>query len=100
MDFNVFVLGLFVVLIFMVLGLIKNKLEWAVFPGMATVIGIFLTLALLTDGSLTNLSGGSAVVIASASTAGTSVWNYIEWTPITFTLGAFLIAVYRVGSEF
>ena len=100
MDFNVFVLGLFVVLILMLAGLLKKNLEWAVFPGMATVIGVFLTLALLADGSLTNLSGGTAVVIASASTAGTSVWNFIEWTPIVFTLGSFLVAVYKVGSEF
>lgn len=100
MDFNVFVLGLFIILIFMVLGLVKNKIEWAVFPGLAIIIGIFLHLALLSDGSLTQISGGISVVVASASTATTSVWNYIEWTPTLFTVGAFLIVLSKLSSEF
>ena len=100
MDFNIFILGLFVVLILMLAGLIQKGPEWAVFPGMGIVIGVYLTLALLADGSLTQLSGGTSNVIASASTNGTSVWNFIEWTPMTFTLGAFLIAVYKVASAF
>jgi hypothetical protein len=100
LEFEIFLLGLIVVLIFVVLGLVERNVEWAVFPGMGIIIGLFLTIALLADGSLTQLSGGVDNVIASASLNGTSVWQFIEWTPMTLTIGAFLTVVYKVGSAF
>lgn len=100
MDFNVFVLGIFVMLIFMLFGLVKDKVEWAVFPGMAIVIGLFMHTALLADGSLTNLSGGSTIAIASASTAVSNAWQFIQYFPLFFTAGSFLIVVYKVGKSF
>jgi hypothetical protein len=98
LDFNIFVLGLLVMLIFMLFGLIKDKIEWSVFPGMAIVIGLILHTSLLADGSLTNVSGGLTVVIASASTAVSSAWQFIQYFPLIFTVGAFFIVVYRVGN--
>lgn len=82
----------------MVLGLIERKVEWAVFPGMGVIIGIYLAIALLSDGSLT--TNGGTVVVAAASTSTTSVWRMIELIPELFSISAFLIVCYRVGSSF
>ena len=100
MDINIFILGLLALLVLMVLGLVERRIEFAVFPGMGIVIGLYLHIALLADGSITQLSGGVSNTIASASTNVTSVWNFIEWTPAIFTIGAFLIVVYKVGATF
>ena len=88
-----------VLLILTLLGLLKNDLEWAVFPGMGAVIGTLFTLAVYADGDLTQVSGGSTVVIASASTAATSAWQFISLSPMVFTFVASLVAIYRVGKS-
>ena len=82
------------------MGLVKDKVEWAVFPGFAIVLGLFFHTALLADGSITEVSGGIVTAIASASTDAASVWQAVEYVPAILTLTAFLITVYRVGSEF
>ena len=79
-------------------GLLKDKPEWAVFPGLGIVIGLFFHTAFLADGDLTQVSGGSTVVIASASTAVTSVWQALQYIPAVMTIMCFLIATFRVGS--
>jgi hypothetical protein len=100
MDETIFLIGIFVILILTLLGLVKGNVEWSVFPGMAIIIGLFLHIALLADGSITQLSGGVVNTVASASTNVTSVWNFVEWTPAIFTIGAFLVVVYKVGKVF
>ena len=80
------------------LGLVKNELQWVVVPGLAIVIGLFFHTALLADGSITQVSGGSTIAIATASTSATSVWLAIQWIPITITIILpFFVVVYRVG---
>ena len=81
------------------LGLVKDRIEWAVFPGFAIVLGLFFHTALLADGSITEVSGGVVTAIASASTDAASVWQAVEFVPLILTVMAFLITVYRVGSE-
>ena len=95
MDFNLFLLGLVVVLVLIVLGLAGNdkQMLWAMLPAMGGVIGIFLTLALLADGSLT--TNGGVTVIVAASTSGSSDWQFVEFSPVVFTLGSFMIALYK-----
>ena len=87
-------------LILTLLGVVKNDIEWAVFPGLAVVIGLFFHTAFLADGDLTQVSGGSTVVIASASTAVTSVWQALQWLPAFMTIAAGLIVAYQVGRAF
>ena len=98
MDEGLFILGIVIVLILMILGLVEKKVEWAVFPGMAMIVGLYLTIAILADGSLT--SNGGAITVASASLSTTSVWRMIEIIPEVFTISAGLIAAYRVGTSF
>jgi hypothetical protein len=83
-----------IVLVLMVLGIIGDKdLLWAMLPAMGGVIGIFLTLALLGDGSIT--TNGGATVIVSASTSGASDWQFIEMSPVVITLGSFMVALWK-----
>lgn len=93
-------IGVIVVLILTLLGMVENDVEWTVFPGIAVIIGIYLTISLWADGSITELSGGTATVIASASTATTSAWQFISLIPMMFTIAAGLIAAYKVGKAF
>ena len=97
MDLNVYLIGIVIVLMLTLFGLLKNDLEWAVFPGMAAVIGTYFTLSVFADGSLTQVSGSSPVVIASASLDATSAWQFISLIPMVFTFMAGLIATYKVA---
>lgn len=98
MDESIFILGIVLVLTFMILGLVERKVEWSVFPAMGMIIGIYLTIALLSDGSLT--TNGGTVVVAVASSTTTSVWRMIELIPELFSVSAGLITAYKVGVSF
>ena len=93
LDLNLFVIGIAVMLVLIALGLMgpDKDIIWAMFPALGGVIGIWFSLAILADGSI--LIGSQ--VIASASTSGASDWQFIELTPIVFTLGAFMSALYK-----
>ena len=99
-DFNVFVFLTVLILVMALAGLIKEKVEWAILPGFAVILGIFFHLALLADGSLTQVSGGVVTAIASASTDVVAVWQGIQYVPLTLTIMALLIAAYRVEKVF
>ena len=96
-DFNVFVFGFVIMLVFVIIGMLNKEVEWAVFPGLGTVIGIYFTLAVWADGSLT--TQGGATVMAAANGAATSSWNLIAYSPLFLTVVCFLIAVYKVGAS-
>lgn len=66
---------------------------------MGAVIGTYFTLSLYADGQLTQVSGGQAVNIASASLVATSSWQFISLIPMVFTFVSALVAVYRVGKS-
>ena len=99
-DFNVFVFIVFILLILTLAGLMRDGIEWAIFPGTAVILGIIFTVAFLADGDLTQVSGGSTVVIASASTASTSVWQFLQYVPMLLTVMPGCIAVYKVAKAF
>ena len=88
------------ILLLALFGLLKEKVEWAVFPGLGIVLGLFFHTALLADGSITQVSGGSTVAILSATTAVSSAWGAVQYVPLTMTIMCFLIATYRVGTVF
>lgn len=81
-------------------GLIQKDTSWVILPGFGVIIGLFFSISLLADGSITAVSGGVATVIASASTAGTSSWQFISLIPQFFTIMAFVIVVYKVAKAF
>jgi hypothetical protein len=99
-DLNVYLIGVVVVLLLMLFGLLKNDIEWAVFPAMATIIGLYLTIAVGSDGSLTQVSGGSTVAIVSASGTGTGAWTFVFLIPMLFAISSGLVTIYKVGKSF
>ena len=93
-----FVIGLVMPLILTLLALLSHTdgLGGYLLAGMSAiggVIGIWFFTALGSDGSLTEYSGGTMQVIASASTA--NLWTYLTLLPMTFGLMSFLAALYR-----
>ena len=84
-----------VILVLIVLALMGNdkQILWAMLPAMGGIIGILLTTALLADGNLTT-NGGITTIVA-ASTAGASDWQFVELSSIVFSLGSFMIALYK-----
>ena len=84
-------------LLFALFGLLKENVEWAVFPGLGIVIGLFFHTALLADGSITEVSGGVTTAILSASTAVSNGWAAVQYVPLMMTITCFLVATFRVG---
>jgi hypothetical protein len=66
---------------------------------MATIVGILFSLAVAVGGSLTEVSGGTTVAIATASADVTSIWTPVLYIPIVFTLVAFLVTTYKVAKS-
>ena len=87
-------------LLLTVVGLLDTDYIWAVFPAVGGIIGVYFTIAFLADGSLTEFSGGASNVIASASTSGTSAWQFLSLIPIMLSLSSFLVAGYKVSKVF
>ena len=81
-------------------GLLQKDVEWAIFPGFAGILGLFFTASVLTDGSLSVISGGTSSVIASANGVDTGIWTTISLIPELFTIMAFTIAMWKVRKSF
>ncbi|MDE1824363.1 MAG: hypothetical protein KGH74_03620 [Candidatus Micrarchaeota archaeon] len=83
-----------------IIGLLDEGYVWGVFPAIGGIIGLYFSVSLLADGSITQFAGTSTNVLASASTNVTSAWQFLALIPITFTISAFLIAGYKVTEAF
>jgi hypothetical protein len=88
-----------IVLLLMLFGMLKNDIEWAIFPAMGMIIGIYFTISLWADGSITQVSGGSTITIAAASLVSTSAWQFLSLIPLVFTASAGLVSAYKVGKS-
>lgn len=94
-DLNVYIAVNVVVLIFTLLAMVKKDIEFVVFSVLGAIIGIFLSLGVLADGSLSEISGGTLSTIVSASTP--NLWEAVYLIPVLLMLTAFMISVWKVG---
>ena len=99
-DLNIFLFLTVLMLVFGLFGLLQKDIEWAVFPGLGIILGLFFHTALLADGSITEVSGGTTTAILSASTAVSNAWLAVQYIPLLLTVTCSFVAIYRVGKAF
>ena len=102
-DLNILILGIVAPLLTTIIALLGKAdgvggILMAGFSMIGGITGIWLFTALGADGSITEISAGSSVIIASAANA--QVWNFITMIPLGFALLAFMAAMYRGYQSF
>jgi hypothetical protein len=96
MDVNVFVLLLVFSLLPVILVFLgPKKSGWALIGFFGIAICFLTSLVLSADADLTQISGGSAQVLAASNGNFISDFNVIAWTPIAIGLTEAYIVVRR-----
>lgn len=104
MDINLYIIGLmlpFVLTLIAIIAPVRDKYGRYLLAGicaMGGVVGIWLFLGIGSDGDLTQLSGSTTFVVASA-TQNIASWNVATLLPLIFTLMSFMTAAYRAFQD-
>jgi hypothetical protein len=94
-DVNLFVILLVAALILTLLGFLGKTPTWAMLPFFGGVVAVYWALALLADGNLTEVSGGTTSTLAAANGNIVSDFSALSIIPIAITLAAFTITIRR-----
>ena len=96
MDINVLVVLTSTSLVPIVLMFLGPKRSgWAMIGLFGVAICVVATLALLNDGNLTQVSGGTTSTLAAANGNFVSDFNAVSWMPVGVALTEFVITIRR-----
>lgn len=91
MDLFVYGFGVGFVTLLLGIPLWKNNRRLAMFAYLGGLIGIYMTLAVFSDGDLTN----GVTVLAAANGNAVSDWTTVYLIPFVMTTSSFVVAILR-----
>lgn len=97
MDLNVLIMGMTFSLVLLLLAFLGKRSGWAILGLFGAIVATVLTLALLNDGNLTQVSGGTTDTLAAANGNFVSDFNAISVIPISVAIGEIVVTIRRIA---